>query len=105
MISTEDLALFDACPRLQLFSLYEPPRVTLATVLTEALRIGLLSGKADKAKNHVMLRAADPGLAISAHDIYNIAVHHASLIEVIVQYLLADEGAWIAARAIKVEER
>lgn len=96
-ITTEDLATWDECPRKQLFSLYEPPRLSIATVLNESLRVGLLAGSPIDARNHLMSRAASPGLAITADDIYSAACHHAALIEIIVAYLLTGEGAWLPA--------
>lgn len=103
-ISSEDLALFDACPKLQQFSHWEPPRLPLATVLNESLRVGLLEGSPESAKNHFMERAASPGLALTGYDIYAIAIHHAALIEIIVHYLLAGEGPWKPAPILALGE-
>jgi hypothetical protein len=102
MITTEDIALWDECERKRLYSLYQTPRVSLAQALNDSLRIGLLSGKPELAKNHLMQLAADPGLAISGVSVYEVAVHHSALIELIVAYLLADEGKWKAAPKVNV---
>lgn len=102
MITTEDISNFDACNRLAIYAKFDTPRISLATVLNEALRIGLLSGNPVAAKTHLMQRAANPGLAIYGSNVYSSAVHHSALIELIVTYLLAGEGAWKSAPAVEV---
>lgn len=102
MITTEELSNFDACPRLAIYAKFDTPRISLATVLNESLRIGLLSGNPVAAKTHLMQRAANPGLAIYGSNVYSSAVHHSALIELIVTYLLAGDGAWKAAPAVDV---
>ncbi len=101
-ITTDDLATFDECPRKYLYSFWETPRLSLATVLNEALRVALLSGEPMDAHNHLLARAANPGLAITTTDIYASAVHHAKLIELIAAYLLASEGPWQPAPVVNV---
>lgn len=102
LITTEELANFDTCPRLYTFAYFQPPRVSLAAALNDSLRVGLLTGDPAAAKNHLMQLAADPGLAISVVDIYGCAVHHAALIEIIVHYLLNGEGAWHPAPTVTI---
>lgn len=102
MITTEYISNFDACNRLAIYAKFDTPRISLATVLNEALRIGLLSGNPVAAKTHLMQRAANPGLAIYGSNVYSSAVHHSALIELIVTYLLAGEGAWKSAPAVEV---
>lgn len=94
MVTTEDLAVYDECARKYVYSAWQTPRASLATALNDSLRIGLLSGDPVKAKNHLMQLAAEPGLAITATDVYAAAVQHAALIEVVTAYLLGSEGAW-----------
>jgi hypothetical protein len=101
-ITTDDLATWDECPRKAIYTNWETPRISLATALNESLHIGLRTGKAIEARNHLMARAAEPGLAITAMDIYAAAVHHSALIEVVVAYLLAGEGAWKPTPTVKI---
>jgi hypothetical protein len=101
-MTTEDIATFDECSRKYVYSSWQTPRISLATALNDSLRIGLLSGKPELAKNHLMQLAAEPGLAISTSDIYGAAVHHAALIEIITAYLLADGEAWQPAPVVRV---
>jgi hypothetical protein len=103
MITTEDIFLHDLCPRLQLYSAFEPPRITLSAALNEALQVGLLRGKPEAAANHIMARAANPGLALAGVDVYKIAVHHAHLIEVVVTYLLGEGKAWELADPVSFD--
>lgn len=102
IISTEDIALFDSCKRLQLYSAFEPPRIPIAVALNESLRIGLIAGDPSTAANHFMERGANPGLAISCADVYSAVRHHSSLIELITAYLLASGGAWKPSLAVSL---
>lgn len=102
IITTEDISLHDECERKRLYSLWQTPRISLAQALNDSLRIGLLKGDPALAKNHLMQLAAEPGLAISGVDVYAVAVHHSSLIELIVAYLLASEGPWKAAPSTSI---
>jgi hypothetical protein len=97
MISTLDLVRHDLCPRLQTWSRFETPRISLAEALNHALRVGLTLGDPAMAHGAFMSRAADPGLDIEGGAVYDIAVHHAALIETICAYLLGD-GAWEPAK-------
>lgn len=103
MITSDDVANFDACARHALYSLYAPPRIPLSFALNQSLRIGLLSGDPKLAKNHLMELAAEPGLALSVPSVYDCALHHAHLIEIITTYLLAGEGAWIPSPIIDIK--
>jgi hypothetical protein len=105
MITTEDIAIFDECSKKYVFSAWQTPRISLATALNDSLRVGLLSGDPAAAKNHLMHTAAEPGLAVSTPSIYDCAVHHAALIELITTYLLAGEGAWKAAPVVTINGR
>jgi hypothetical protein len=53
----------------------------LAEALNHALRMGLTMGDPTMAHGAFMSRAAEPGLDIEGAPVYDIAVHHATLIE------------------------
>ena len=103
MISTLDLVRHDACPRLQTWSRYELPRISIAEALNQSLRAGLTMGDPAMAHGAFMSRAAEPGLDIEGFNVYDIAAHHAAMIETICAYLLAGEGAWTPAKAIRCD--
>jgi len=42
----------------------------------------LIAGRGDKARETLLEIAADPGLDIIAPNVYDIAIHHAALMEV-----------------------
>lgn len=104
VFSTESLVTWDECERkFAWIDQYEPPRKTLATALYQSLAEGLKSGIPEKAKHRLLRMAANPGLAISGTGIYDVAIHHATLLELICTYLLAaEEGRWKRADSIKV---
>lgn len=102
MIDTSDIARHDACPRFQTWSSqFELPRVPLAEALHLALREGLLAGVPSRASTALMALASSPGLDIEGRNVYDVAQHHASLLEVICAYLLAGEGAWNPCGAVE----
>ena len=95
MISTLNIVQHDQCSRLQTWSAgYELPRVSIAEALNISLREGLLAGDAGVAYSSFMAQAANPGLDIEGRNVYDIAHHHARLVEVICCYLLGDLGEW-----------
>ena len=101
MITTEDLFRHDQCNRLETWSLgFELPRIPLGEALNRSLRIGLLSGKPEKAYASLMEIAANPGLDVTARNVYDIAEHHACLLETVTTYLLGSEGPWKPAGAV-----
>lgn len=94
MIDTESIYLLDECSRRLAWNWAEPPRTSLAAALNDALRVGLLSGSPESARDHLMERAANPGFNLSTTSLYDTAIHHAALIEVITAYLLGKDGPW-----------
>jgi hypothetical protein len=94
-VNTEAIWQHDQCPRLRTWSaLYELPRVPLVQALHDSLRAGLVAGNGMAAREAFMAMAARPGLDIeSNYSLYDLAVHHAAMLEVITEYLAAD-GAW-----------
>jgi hypothetical protein len=93
-VTTEDVANHDACERLCTWSReYFYPRVPLAQALHQSLRVGLISGDPCQAKNALLATAANPGLDIEAYNVFDLAMHHAALIETVCAYLTA-EGLW-----------
>jgi hypothetical protein len=94
MTDTEAIWQHDSCPRFRTWGAkYELPRIPLAQAMHDALRAGLVAGDAARAKEVFLGIAAQPGLDIEAHNVYDIAVHHAALMEVVCAYLSA-EGPW-----------
>lgn len=101
MITTSDIAKHDLCERFQTWSSqFELPRIPLSDALNSSLREGLLSGDAGKANAAFIAQASSPGLDIEGRNVYDIAVHHATMLEVICAYLLGDNGAWKPAGAV-----
>lgn len=94
-ISTLDIVRHDACSRLQTWSSqYILPRIPLSDALNTSLRSGLLVGDPGKAYAAFMAQASTPGLDIEGRNVYDIAQHHACLVEVICAYLLGNDGLW-----------
>lgn len=104
VFSTESLVTFDECERkFAWIDQYEPPRKTLAIALYQSLAEGLKSGIPEKAKHRLLRMAANPGLAISGTGIYDVAIHHATLLELLCTYLLStEEGRWKRADSINL---
>lgn len=102
MIHSEDVYLMDRCPRQQLYSPWNPPKLPIGRVLAEALRAGL-GGGTEAAKQKVMELAAEPGLALPGEAVYSSAVHHAHLIETIVHYVLGADKKWEPADPTFIE--
>jgi len=103
-MTTEELAVHDECPRKRTWtSEYLPPRVSLAEAMRDALRAGLLAGKPAAACDKFVAIASNPGLDIEAYNLYDIGIHHATLMETVCAYLLAGEGAWKPAEAVSCD--
>lgn len=103
MLDTESFALHDQCERLRTWSSeYMLPRIPLAQAMHDALRVGLLEGDPEKTKQTFVSTAAMPGLEITAYNVYEIAMHHAAMLEVICTYLLGKDGAWIPAESSEI---
>lgn len=101
MIDTEQVAAHDTCPRLQTWgSQFNFPRVSLTDAMYRALRVGLLSGSPAAAKDELISIASRPGLDITAYNVFDIAMHHASMMEVVCAYLIGSDGPWKAASAV-----
>ena len=98
IMNTADFAHDDRCPRFRTWSArYHLPRVPLADALNESLRAGLLKGDQSAAYGKFMALSANPGLEIEGRNVYDIAVHHAQMLEVLTSYLVTD-GPWKAPR-------
>lgn len=90
IFTTEQLTAFDECERKFTFlNNFDPPRVPLAAALYKSLAEGLKSGMPEKAEERLLRFAANPGLGISGHNVYEIAIHHAKLLRLITAYLLS----------------
>jgi hypothetical protein len=102
-LTTEDFAQHDACERLRTWSAaYELPRIPLAQAMHLSLRAGLIAGDPSLARSTLMGMGAQPGLDIEAWNLYEIAVHHAALMEIVCAYLLCDGGAWTPAPSVSL---
>jgi len=102
ILTTDDFFRHDACERLETWSRqYELPRIPLAEALRSGLRAGLLSGDPQKAYSQFLAHSASPGLDIEGRSVYDVAVHHAALVEVISAYLLGNDGAWLEADSVE----
>ncbi len=100
-MNSEFVVLHDECPRRATWMpQYVLPRVPLAQAMHEALRVGLIAGDPIKAKEAFVEIASSPGLDIQAYNVYEIAMHHAAMMEVICAYLVAD-GAWEPAEGLQ----
>jgi hypothetical protein len=101
MIDTEYIAAHDQCPRLATWgAAYEFPRINLTDAMYKALRAGLESGIPSAAKDALITCASRPGLDITARNIFDIAMHHAAMMEVICAYLIGSDGPWKPSDAI-----
>jgi hypothetical protein len=99
-MNTSDFAYHDKCSRFRTWSeRYELPRIPLSDALNTSLRAGLLAGDQAAAYTKFMALAANPGLDIDGGRIYDIAVHHAQMLEVLTSYLVTD-GPWMPAEAV-----
>lgn len=99
-MNTADFEHEDRCPRFRTWSArYHLPRIPLAYALNESLRAGLLKGDQSAAYGKFMALSANPGLDIEGRNVYDIAVHHAQMLEVLTSYLVTD-GPWKAPDAV-----
>jgi len=64
--------------------------------MNDSLRAGLIAGEPARARETLLQIAADPGLDMQAWNLYDVAVHHAALMELVTAYLVAD-GPWTPA--------
>ena len=93
LLSSEDLHKHDFCARFRtLDARYEPFRLTLTVALHEALNAALRANDASVAYEKFMSLAANPGLDIPPNGLYQIAIHHARMLEVIAAYCLSLPG-------------
>jgi len=103
-MTTEDFVLHDECPRRRTWgSQFQFPRIPLPQALNDALRAGLLSGDPQRAKEHFMAAGASPGLDIDGHSVYDVAVHHANLLETVCAYLIGGDGPWKPVGAVSCD--
>jgi hypothetical protein len=104
ILTTSDFENFDTCERKYLWSRkWLFPRISLMGAMYKALDAGLVSGSPQTAKDTLMSLAANPGLDIQGYAVYDIAVHHAALIEILTTYLLGKGEAWIPAHPVKLD--
>lgn len=90
MISTEDFINFDTCPRSQVFTArYQPLRLSLNGALNESLYTALSAGSPIAASDKLMELAARPGIEIESRSLYDSAIHHSRLVELLASYVLA----------------
>src|SRR6185437_7622943 len=102
---TSDFELFDSCERKFVWEKqWTYPRVALADALYRSLDAGLTAGNPARAKENLLEIAAQPGLGITAWNVYDIAVHHAYMLEVITHYLLAGDGPWTPADPVPFDQ-
>ena len=95
-MNSNDVCLHDECPRLQTWSAeYALPAIPLAKALHDSLRAGLIAGRGNVARETLLQIAAEPGLDMQSAQMYDIAVHHAAMMEVITEYLAPEP--WIPA--------
>ena len=81
-LSAEKLATFETCPRRYIWTgKYQALRVSLMGALYRALDAGLRAEKDPEqaAQNELLALAASPGLDVTGHDVYSIAMSHARL--------------------------
>jgi hypothetical protein len=96
-MNTELIVLHDECERKATWmGKYVLPSIPLVDAMHRALRAGLIAGDGARSREMFLNLAAEPGLDIQAYNVYDIAVHHAALMETVVAYLTA-EGKWIPA--------
>jgi hypothetical protein len=96
-MNTELVVLHDECERRATWTAkYHLPAVPLTEALHQALRAGLIAGDGSVARETLLRLAAEPGLDIQAPNVYDIAVHHSALMELVTAYLTA-EGKWTPA--------
>lgn len=90
MISTEEFVQHDTCPRSQTYtSRYEPLRVSLNYALNESLYTALSVGNPIAASDKLMELAARPGIEVESRSLYDSAIHHSRLVELLASYVLA----------------
>lgn len=98
-MTSEQVQTHDECPRLQTWSAeYALPAVPLAKSLHDSLRAGLIAGRGSIARETLLQIAAEPGLDMQSPQMYDVAVHHAALMEVVTEYLAPEP--WIPAGAV-----
>lgn len=103
--SSEDFDVYDQCHRKQTWGAkFLTPRISLTAAMYQSLREGLLAGSAEKTREHFMGLAAKPGIDITAYNLYELVVHHASLMEIVTAYLLAGGEAWKQAPSVNLSE-
>lgn len=99
-MTSEDIWAHDECERFRTWGAeYALPAVPLAQALAQSLRAGLIAGRGSEAQETLLGIAAQPGLDIQAYNLYDIAQHHAALLEIVTAYLASD-GPWIPAGSI-----
>lgn len=93
MISAEKIITNELCPRRFKWMGEYRTRISLIRALYTALDAGLRAEKDPEraAENEYLSLAASPGLDVTGHDVYAVAMHHAKLAGVVA---VALRGAW-----------
>jgi hypothetical protein len=90
-LSSEDFATHDTCARLETYSSrYEPLRLSINYALNQAIHAALSESSPIAASDKIMELAARPGLDVEGK-VYEAAIHHSRLSELIATYLLSIE--------------
>ena len=91
LLSSEDFSSFDICPRLHTYSsLYAPLRVSVTRAMNQAIQLALSTANPIAASDKLMELAARPGLDVEGR-VYESAIHHSRLVELLSTYLLSIE--------------
>lgn len=89
-LNSEDFVQQDICPRSHTYaSHYESLRVSLNFALNESLHTALSTGSPIAASDKLMELAARPGIEIDSRSLYDSAIHHSRLVELLASYVLA----------------
>ena len=90
MLNSEDFVQYDQCPRFHSYvSRYQPLRLSLNAALNDSLWTALSAGSPIAASDRLMELAARPGIEIESRSLYDSAIHHSRLVEVLASYVLA----------------
>ncbi len=91
ILTTEDFAQHDICPRLHTYSsTYAPLRISINAAMNQAIHLALETSNPSMASDRLMSLAANPGLDIDGQ-VYEAAIHHSRLVELLATYLLSIE--------------
>src|SRR5215469_11475995 len=90
ILTSEDFHNHDFCPRFRQYdSRYARLRISLPRALSETLDYAIAKSDPSLARPYLMSLATNPGLDLTARNLYRIVIHHASLLELLATYILA----------------